>query len=111
VAGAAADARKTTDATRKTTRTRELPAGTAADTGNAGLTARTTAGAAVCPAGAAVTAGVTAATARILLVNNVSGCGTRGAADISLSCRNGHHSNRCSNSPTNKQRFHEIEFL
>jgi hypothetical protein len=111
VAGAAADARKTRVDTRHAARTRELPAGTAADTRHASLPARTATRSIELSAGAAVATGVTAATARILLVDNVSGCGTRGAADISLSCRNGHHSDRCSNSPTNKQRFHESEFL
>lgn len=110
VAGAAPDTRKTSGAARDTARARELSAGTAADSGNAALTARTAAGTAVYPAGAAVAARVTAAAARVLLVDNVSGRGARGA-DIGFSCCHRHHSNRRSNSPANKQWFHEIEFL
>lgn len=112
VAGAAADTRKTSGAARDAARTRELPAGAAADSRHAALPARTAARSIELPARAAVAAGVTAAAARILLVDNVSGrCGTRGGADIGFSCRHRHHSNRRSNSPTNNQRFHEIEFL
>jgi hypothetical protein len=110
VAGAAADTRKTSGTARDTARTRELSAGTAADTRHAALPTRTAARSIELPAGAAVPAGVATAAARVLLVDNVSGRGARGA-DIGFSCCHRHHSNRRSNSPANKQWFHEIEFL
>jgi hypothetical protein len=106
---AAANARNTS--TRHAARTCELTAGPTADARHAALPARTATGAAVLPAGTAVAVGVTATATWIQLVDNVSGHATRGATCIGLCCRHRHHSNRCSNSPTNKQRFHEIEFL
>lgn len=111
VAGAAADARKTRVDTRHAARTRELPAGAAADARDTSLSARTATGSIELPAGAAVPARVAAAAARVLLVDNVSGCAAHRTTRIGLCCRHRHHSNRRSNSPTNNQRFHEIEFL
>ena len=110
LAVAAANARNTS--TRRAARTRELTAGpTDTRTRDAALPTRTTAGAAVLPAGTAVAVGVTATATWIQLVDNVSGHDTRGATCVGLCCRHRHHSDRNSNSPTNKQRFHEIEFL
>ena len=111
VAGAAADARKTPGGTRHAARTCELPAGAAADARETSLPARTATRPVELPAGAAVPARVAAATARVLLVDNVSGCAAHRATRIGFCCRHRHHSNRRSNSPTNNQRFHEIEFL
>ena len=111
MAGAAADARKTPGDTRHATRTRELPAGAAADARDASLPARTATGSIELSAGAAVPVRVAAATARVLLVDNVSGCAAHRATRIGFCCRHRHHSNRRSNSPANKQWFHEIEFL
>jgi len=112
VAGAATDARKTSGTARHATRTRKLATGAATDTRNAALPARTAAWATVLPTGPAVAAGVAATATRVLLVDNMSGCtSTRRATRIGIRCRHRHHSYRCSNSPTNYQRFHEIQFL
>jgi hypothetical protein len=112
VAGAATDARKTSGTTRQAARTRKLAAGAATDARDAALPARTAAGATILPAGPAVAAEITATATRVLLVDNMSRCSsTRRATRIGISCRHRHHSYRCSNSPTNYQRFHEIQFL
>jgi hypothetical protein len=109
VAGAATDARKTSGTARQAARTRKLAAGAATDARDAALPARTAAGATILPAGPAVAAEITATATRVLLEDRVSRSSTRGAG-VSLSCRHRHHSYRCSNSPTNYQRFHEIQF-
>ena len=109
VAGAAADARKTSGAARHAAGTRELAAGATADTRNAALSTRTATGTIVLAAGATVAARVAAAAARVLLEDRVSGCRTD-RAGVGLSCRHRHHSNRCSNSSTNDQRFEGVQF-
>ena len=111
VAGAATDARKTSGTARHASRTRKHAARAATDAGDAALPARTAAWATILPAGPAAV-GVTATATRVLLVDNMSGCSsTRRATRIGISCRHRHHSYRCSNSPTNYQGFHEIQFL
>lgn len=109
VADAAADARKTSGTARHAARTRELAAGAATDTRDAALSAGTATGATVLAAGAAVAVCVAATAARILLEDRVSRSSTHGAG-VSLSCRHRHHSNRCSHSSTNNQRFEGIQF-
>jgi hypothetical protein len=112
VAGAATDARKTSGTARHASRTRKHAARAATDARNAALPARTAAWATILPAGPAGAVGVTATATRVLLVDNMSGCSsTRRTTRIGISCRHRHHSYRCSNSPTNYQRFHEIQFL
>jgi hypothetical protein len=74
VAGAAADARKTADTTRHTTRTRELPAGATANAGDAALPTGTATGAGELAAGAAVAVGVTSTAAWILLEDHMRRC-------------------------------------
>jgi hypothetical protein len=111
VAGAAADARQTSGAAWHAARARELATGTATDARDTALPARTATRSVILPARAAVAAWVAATATRVLLVDNMSGNATRRTTCIGFSCRHRHHSNRCSNSPTNKQRFHEIEFL
>src|SRR5271163_3024049 len=69
VAGAAADARKTSGGAGHATRTRELPAGATADTGETALTA----GAVELAAGATVAVEDTAAATRVLLEDTVAG--------------------------------------
>lgn len=71
VAGAAADARKTSDTTRHATRTRELAAGAAADARDAALPTGTAAGAGELAAGAAVAVGVASAAAWVLLEDHM----------------------------------------
>ena len=111
VAGAAADARKTSGTAGYATRARELPAGATADTRETALATRATAGAIELSAGATVAVGVTAAATRVLLVDTVGGPCAGWGADGGFSGRHGHHGNRCSSSSTDNQRFHEIEFL
>src|ERR1700722_15708771 len=104
VAGAAADARKTSGTAGQATRARELPARATADTRDKALATGAT-------AGAPVAAGITAAATRVLLEDTVGGpCAGRGA-NGGFSRRHGHHGNRCRSSCTDNQRFHEIEFL
>src|ERR1700722_14925160 len=67
VAGAAADARKTSDTTRHAARPPELAAGTAADARDAALPTGTAARAGELAAGAAVAVGVATASAWVLL--------------------------------------------
>lgn len=109
VAGAATDARKTSGTTRQAARTCKLAAGAATDARDAALPARTAAWATVLPTGPAVAAGITATATRVLLEDRVSRSSTHGAG-VSLSCRHRHHSNRCSHSSTNNQRFEGIQF-
>jgi hypothetical protein len=112
VAGAATDARKTSGTARHASRTRKHAARAATDPGDAALPARTAAWAAILAAGAAIAAGITATATRVLLVDNMSGSSSTGRATrIGISWRHRHHSYRCSNSPTNYQRFHEIQFF
>jgi hypothetical protein len=112
VAGAATDARKTSGTARHASRTRKHAARAATDARDAALPARTAAWAAILAAGAAIAAGITATATRVLLVDNMRGCSSTGrTTHIGISCRHRHHSYRCSNSPTNYQRFHEIQFF
>src|ERR1700722_4342696 len=111
VAGAAADARKTSGTAGQATRARELPARATADTRDTALATGATAGPCELSAGATVAAGITAAATRVLLEDTVGGpCAGRGA-NGGFSRRHGHHGNRCRSSCTDNQRFHEIEFL
>jgi hypothetical protein len=111
VAGAAADARKTSGTARHAAGTPELASGAAADARDAALPARTSAGAAVLAAGAAVAVDVTAAAARVLLEDHMRGCRvSRRAGRESFSCSHRRYSDRRSNSSTNHQRFHQIQF-
>jgi hypothetical protein len=112
VAGAAADARKTSATTRQTARTRELSSGAAAEAWDAALPARTTAGAVELAARAAVAIGVAAAPAGVLLEDHMRGCRDRHCRPSreSFSCRHRHNSNRRSNGATNHYRFHQIQF-
>jgi hypothetical protein len=112
MAGAATDTRKTSGTTRHATRTPELATGTATDTRDAALPARTATGTEVLATGAAVAVGVAAAPARVLLEDDMRGrctshCRTRRE---SFSCCHRRNSNRRSNSATNHQRFHQVEF-
>jgi threonine dehydratase len=112
VAGAATDARQTSGTTRHATRTRELAAGAATDAREAALPARTATGAVELAAGTAVAAGIASAAARILLEDHMRGCRAshRRASRESFSSRHRRNSNRRSNSSTNNQRFHQIQF-
>ena len=83
VAGAAADARKTSGTTRHAARTPELAAGTAADARDAALPARTAAGAGELPTGAAVAVDVAAASAWVLLEDHMR----RGRTSHRRTCR------------------------
>ena len=74
MAGAAADARKTSGTTRHAARTPELAAGTAADAGDAALPTGTAAGAGELAAGAAVAVDVTSTAAWILLEDHMRRC-------------------------------------
>ncbi|MDT5411388.1 MAG: hypothetical protein QOG14_3608 [Mycobacterium sp.] len=76
MAGAAADARKTSGTAGNATRARELPAGAAADTGDAALATGATAGPVELSARATAAVGVTAAATRILLEDTVGGACT-----------------------------------
>jgi hypothetical protein len=108
LAVAAADARKAS--TRDAARTRELPAGPATDASHTALAARPAAGTFVLAprsAGAAVRG--TAAAARILLEDGVSRC-CNVRAHAGLSCRDWHHSHRCSDRSTDNNGFHNTEF-
>ena len=73
VAGAAADARKTSGTAGYATRARELPAGATADTRDTALATGAAAGAIELSAGATVAVGVTAAATRVLLEDTVGG--------------------------------------
>ena len=112
MAGTATDSRKTSGTTRHAARAPELAAGTATDARDAALPARAAAGAVELPTGAAVTVDVASATAWVLLEDHVRGCcgSHRRASRESFSCRHRRNSNRRSNSPTNHQRFHQIQF-
>jgi hypothetical protein len=112
VAGAAADARKTTSATRHAARTRELSTGATTDAGQAALPTRTATGTHVLATGAAVAVRVAALSARVLLEDDMRcRAATRSRARReSFSCRHRRNSNRCSNSATNYQRFDQIQF-
>jgi hypothetical protein len=109
VAGAAADARKTSGAAGHATRAGELAAGATADTRHAALSTRTATGAAELAAGATVAVGVAAAATRVLLEDGMGWSGSS-RAGVGLSRCHRHHSNRCSNSSTNDQRFEGIQF-
>jgi hypothetical protein len=74
VAGAAADARKTSGTTRHAARTPELAAGTAANAGDAALPTGTAAGAGELAAGAAVAVDVASASAWVLLEDHMRRC-------------------------------------
>ena len=110
MAGTAADARQAPNATRQAAGTRELAAGAATDTWDAALATDTAAGAAVYAAGAAVAVGVTATAARVVLEDNVGGCqaGHRWSSHKSTCCRGWCGRDRCSNSPSYHQWFHEV---
>jgi hypothetical protein len=112
VAGTATDSRKTSGTTRQAARAPELAAGTATDARDAALPARTAAGTKVLATGAAVAVGVASAPAWILLEDHMRGCRSshRRASRESFSCRHRRNSNRRSNSSTNYQRFHQIQF-
>lgn len=111
MAGAAANARQTSGTTRHAARAPELAANTATDARDAALPARTAAGTHELSTGAAVAVDVAAAPARVLLEDHMRGCcGVRWACRESFSCRHRRNSNRCSNSATNHQRFHQIQF-
>jgi len=111
VAGAAANARQTSGTTRHAARAPELAANTATDARDAALPARTAAGTHELSTGAAVAVDVAAAPARVLLEDHMRGrCGVPWACRESFSCRHRRNSNRCSNSATNHQRFHQIQF-
>jgi hypothetical protein len=109
VAGAAADARKTSGATRHAARTGELTTGATTEARDAALATRTAAGATELAARAAVAVRVAAAATRVLLEDGV-GRSSAYRAGVGLSCRHRHHSNRCSNSSTNDQRFEGVHF-
>jgi hypothetical protein len=111
VAGAATDARKTSGTAGYATWTRVLAAGSTTDAGETALAAGATAGAIELSAGATVAVGVTAAATRVLLEDTVGGPCAGWGANGGFSGRHGHHGNRCRSSPTDNQRFHEIEFL
>src|ERR1700722_6186629 len=111
VAGAATDARKTSGTAGYSTRARELPAGATADTRDTALATGATAGPSELSAGATIAVEVTAAATRILLEDTVGGPCAGWGANGGFSGRHGHHGNRCRSSPTDNQRFHEIEFL
>jgi hypothetical protein len=106
VAGAAADAGKTSGAARNPAGTGELATGTT-DSVEAALAAGTAAGTTILAARAAAIS-VTAATTRILLENHVSR-GRSGRARTRFGCRNGHYSHRRRNSTTNNKRFQHTE--
>ena len=112
MAGTATDARKTSVTARHAARAPELATGAATDTRDTALPARTPAGTAVLAAGAAGTVGVAATPAWVLLEHDVGGRRTshRWAGRESFSCCHRRHSNRRSNSSTNYQRFHQVEF-
>jgi hypothetical protein len=74
VAGAAADAWKTSGTTRHAARTPELAAGTAANAGDAALPTGTAAGAGELAAGAAVAVDVASASAWVLLEDHMRRC-------------------------------------
>ena len=74
MAGAAADARKTSGTTRHAARTPELAADTAADAGDAALPTGTAAGAGELPTGAAVAVDVTTAPVWVLLEDHMRRC-------------------------------------
>jgi hypothetical protein len=74
VAGAAADARKTSGTTRQGARTPELAAGAAADARDAALPTGTTAGAGELAARTAVAVDVAAAAAWVLLEDHMRRC-------------------------------------
>ena len=108
MAGAATDARKTPGTTRHAARTPELATRAATDARDAALPARTPAGTIVLATGAAVAVGVAAAPAWLLLEDDMRGRrASRRAGRESFSCRHRSHSNRCSSSATNYQRFHD----
>lgn len=110
--GAATDTRKTSVTTRHATRAPELPAGAATDTRDAALPARTATGTVVLATGATIAVGVAATPAWLLREDDVRGCGAshRRASRESFSCCHRRNSNRRSNSSTNHQRFHQVEF-
>jgi hypothetical protein len=109
VAGAAADARQTAGAARHATGAGELTAGATADTWHAALPARAATGTAELAAGTTVAVSVAAAATWVLLEHGMSGSGTSWAR-IGLGRRHRHHSNRCSNSSTNEERFEGVHF-
>ena len=74
MAGAAADAWKTSGTTRHAARTPELAAGTAPDARDAALPTRAAAGAAELAARAAVAVGVATASAWVLLEDHMRRC-------------------------------------
>ena len=112
MAGAATDARETSVTARHAARTRELATGAATNAGDAALPARTTAGTTVLSTGAAVAVGVAAAPAGVLLEDDMRGRCTSHSRTRreSFSCCHRRNSNRRSNSATNHQRFHHVEF-
>ena len=111
MAGAATDARKTAGSARHAARSRKLPAGATTDARHAALATWTAAGTIHLATRAAVTVGIATAAARVLLEDNVRCCAaSRRASRESFSCRHRRNSNRRSNSSTNYQRFHQIQF-
>jgi hypothetical protein len=109
VAGAAADARKTSGATGYAARPCVLTTGPTADTRDATLTAGTTTGTAELTTGPAVAVGVTATAARVLLVDRVRGA-SAGCTHTRFGCRHRHYSHRCGNRPTNNKRFQHTDY-
>ena len=108
MAGAATDTRKTADTARHAARAGELATRTAAEARDAALPARSAAGTHELATGAAVAVGVAAAPAWVLLVDGMRGHrASRGACRKRLDCRHRSHSNCCSCSATNYQRFHD----
>lgn len=112
MAGAATDARKTSVTTRHATRAPELATGAATDTRDAALSTRAATGTVVLATGATIAVGVATAPAWVLLEDDVRGCDASHcrASCESFSCRHRRNSNRRSNSSTNHQRFHQVEF-
>jgi len=111
-AGAATDARETAGTSRHAARTGELATGATANAGDAALTTGTATGTHVLATGAAVAVGVAALSARVLLEDDVRCCAAsrRRPSRESFPCSHRSNSNRCSNSATNYQRFDQIQF-
>ena len=110
MSGTATDARQASLAARHTAGTRVLAAGAATDARDTSLAARTAAGALVLASGAAVAIGVAAATAWLVLEDNVGGCGSgrRWPSGNNISCGRWCRGDRCSDSPSHHQWFHEV---
>ena len=108
MAGTAADAWQASGTARHAARTEVLASGAATDARNASLPAGTTAGA-VHASDAAVAVGVAATAARVILDDNVRRCraGHRRSSRKSSGCAGWRGRNRCSDSPSDNQWFHE----